>query len=128
MSIYKELYRDCSRVGGAIPRVQRSHTTTVHASKVGANLHRNPHFKEAVFYPSPDCANGALLALVGVVNILCAGHAPPLKTSLTSVGLLSLPARKVVISGPLPSRNSGLMHGIVESSGGPFDVARRADF
>ena len=33
--------------------------------------------KEAVFCPSPDRANFALQGLVGVVNLLCAGCAPP---------------------------------------------------
>ena len=34
------------------------------------------HFKEAVFCPSPDRANSALLGLLGVVNLLYAGNAP----------------------------------------------------
>ena len=33
--------------------------------------------KEAVFCPSPDCANFALEGLVRLVNLLCAGRAPP---------------------------------------------------
>ena len=35
------------------------------------------HVKEAVFCPSPDHANFALQGLVGVVDLLCAGRAPP---------------------------------------------------
>ena len=43
----------------------------------GPSCLRANHVKEAVFCPSPDRANFALQGLVGVVNLLCAGRAPP---------------------------------------------------
>ena len=46
-------------------------------SAPGPSSFRANHFKEAVFCPSPDHANNAIQALLGVVNLLCAGRAPP---------------------------------------------------
>ena len=46
-------------------------------SAPGPSSFRANHFKEAVFCPSPDRANNAIQALLGVVNLLCAGRAPP---------------------------------------------------
>ena len=43
----------------------------------GPSCLRANHVKEAVFSPSPDRANFALQGLVRVVNLLCAGRAPP---------------------------------------------------
>lgn len=44
----------------------------------GPSSFRANHFKEAVFCPSPDRANYALQGLLGVINLLCAGRAPPM--------------------------------------------------
>ena len=46
-------------------------------SAPGPSSFRANHFKEAVFCPSPDRANNAVQALLGVINLLCAGRAPP---------------------------------------------------
>ena len=46
-------------------------------SAPGPSCLRASHLKEAVFCSSPDRANFALLGLLGVVNLLCAGQAPP---------------------------------------------------
>ena len=46
-------------------------------SAPGPSSFRANHFKEAVFCPSPDRANNAIKALLGVVKLLCAGGAPP---------------------------------------------------
>ena len=43
----------------------------------GPSCLRANHVKEAVFSPSPDHVNFALQGLVRVVNVLCAGRAPP---------------------------------------------------
>ena len=43
----------------------------------GPSCLRANHVKEAVFCSSPDSAESALEGLVGVVNLLCAGRAPP---------------------------------------------------
>ena len=43
----------------------------------GPSSFRANHFKEAVFCPSPNRANNAFQALLGVVNLLFAGRAPP---------------------------------------------------
>ena len=41
---------------------------------------RANHLKEAVFCPSPDRANYALLSLTKLINLLCAGLTPPAVT------------------------------------------------
>ena len=46
-------------------------------STPGPSSFRANHFKEAVFCLSPDRANNAIQVLLGVVNLLCAGRAPP---------------------------------------------------
>ncbi len=46
-------------------------------SAPGPSCLRANHLKEAVFCPSPVRANKALHAIVGTVNLLCAGKAPP---------------------------------------------------
>jgi hypothetical protein len=43
----------------------------------GQSCLRANHVKEAVFCSSPESAESALEGLVGVVNLLCAGRAPP---------------------------------------------------
>ena len=46
-------------------------------SDPGPILFRANHLKEAVFCPSPDCGQKALLTISGTVNLLCVGQAPP---------------------------------------------------
>ena len=59
--------------GGDVIRALRSFPSD---SAPGPSNFRASHFKEAVLCPSPDQANYALQGLLGVVNLLCGGHAP----------------------------------------------------
>ena len=50
-------------------------------SAPGPSSFRANHFKEAAFCPSPDRANTALLGILKVINLLCAGRAPSVVVS-----------------------------------------------
>ena len=60
--------------GGDVVRALRSFPSD---STPGPSNFRASHFKEAVLCSSPVQANYALQGLLGVVNLLCGGHAPP---------------------------------------------------
>ena len=57
-----------------VARALRSFPTD---SAPGPSLLRANHLKEAVFCPSPDRGNKALLSITATVNHLCAGRGPP---------------------------------------------------
>ena len=71
-------------------------------SAPGPSSFRPTHFKEAVFCPSPDRANRALLALLDVINLMGAGDVRPW-LCLTSVEPPFSPARRKE-GGSVPSQ------------------------
>ena len=56
--------------------VVRALKSSPSGSAPGPSSFRANHFKEAMFCPSPDRGNTALLGILKVVNLLCAGRAP----------------------------------------------------
>ena len=61
---------------------------------------RTNHLKEAVMCPSLDHAAEALCTLTSVVNLLCAGRAPPSLSHISVVPPSCLPKRWMVVSAP----------------------------